>query len=160
MNRTQIPALTGLRIFAAVAVYFSHVGVPPGSPKVIERIAASGYCGVTLFFVLSGFVLTISYFDGLATPSPGKLWRYGVARLGRVYPTYLVVLGFVVLRTGSANGVVLHVFALQAWSPPSTRPMPTTDRHGRYRLSSFSTRCFPFSSCASPVSAKEAQSFS
>ena len=56
----RLPALTGLRILAALAVYASHLGPPHGSPKLLSTFMESGYMGVTLFFTLSGFVLAIN----------------------------------------------------------------------------------------------------
>ena len=102
MNRT-IPSLTGLRIFAALVVYLSHVGVGPGAPPALSRFADSGYMGVTLFFVLSGFVLTHRYQAELGSPTARNLWGYCRARFARIYPLYLLVLLFVVLRLRSVG---------------------------------------------------------
>jgi peptidoglycan/LPS O-acetylase OafA/YrhL len=118
-------ALTGLRIFAALAVYFSHVGAPEGSPAWLERSLASGYYGVTVFFVLSGFVLSINYWDRLHSPSRRTLRSYGVARLARIYPLYLLVLLYVACRTKVGSGTVAgswpwHAVGLQAWLPDVT----------------------------------------
>jgi len=70
-NRTSLPervcpresplrALTGLRFVAAFWVVFFHFfrpvefGIP--MPASIDSILESGYCGIGLFFALSGFV--------------------------------------------------------------------------------------------------------
>jgi peptidoglycan/LPS O-acetylase OafA/YrhL len=54
-------------------------------------VLSSGYLGVSLFFVLSGFVLAYSYpcEDGRFTGRARDFWR---ARFARVYPMYAVAL--------------------------------------------------------------------
>jgi peptidoglycan/LPS O-acetylase OafA/YrhL len=118
----RLPALTGIRIFAALAVYGSHVGVPAGSPDVLGSFITSGYCGVTIFFVLSGFVLAINYFDGFRRPTVRGTYSYFVARFARVYPLYILILFFLIVRAhtfalGSADGWWRSALALQAWDP-------------------------------------------
>ena len=66
MNRNEIAALTGLRGLAALWVFLFHipVAVPTASPAlkaVLGTLGAGGYLGVDIFFVLSGFVLTLNY---------------------------------------------------------------------------------------------------
>ena len=118
-GRPRIESLTGLRWFAALAVFFSHYPLP-GVPKWLATIFANGYMGVTVFFVLSGFILTVTYHGSLQRPSLTAIWNFGVARLARVYPTYLLVLGYVMLlrrKDGeSLHGWLAHVLAVQAWS--------------------------------------------
>lgn len=117
-------ALTGLRIFPALAVYFSHFGAPHGSPAWFARGLASGYYGVTVFFVLSGFVLTLNYGDRLIRPTAAALWSYAVARFARIYPLYLAVLAYVAFKAKIDTGSVSpswpwHLVGLQAWLPDS-----------------------------------------
>lgn len=117
----RIQALTGIRILAAFAVYASHVGPPAGAPRFVQAFFESGYNGVTLFFVLSGFVLALNYFDGFRRPHAGRTYNYFVARFARVYPLYLLVLLYLVLRWESfgldAAGWWRHALAIQAWYP-------------------------------------------
>jgi peptidoglycan/LPS O-acetylase OafA/YrhL len=115
-------ALTGLRIFPALAVYLSHFSPPHGAPRWLGVGLASGYYGVTVFFVLSGFVLAINYWDRLYHPTGGKLWSYAVARFARIYPLYLAVLAYVAFKAKIDTGTVSsswpwHLFGLQAWLP-------------------------------------------
>src|SRR5262245_48985028 len=72
-ERDRVPALTGVRFCAAMLVFLSHAGLP----APFDWFALSGYNGVTLFFVLSGFVLTLNYFEELTRPTPRKLWNFG-----------------------------------------------------------------------------------
>jgi peptidoglycan/LPS O-acetylase OafA/YrhL len=117
----RLPALTGLRIFAALFVYFNHLSAPAGAPGFLGSFLESGYCGVTIFFVLSGFVLAFNYFDELARPKARGIYEFLVARFARVYPVYLLVLAFIVLDL-HANGAPIdgwwrNALAIQAWDP-------------------------------------------
>lgn len=117
----RLPSLTGLRIVAALAVYMSHIGPPGGSPEMVSSFISSGYCGVTIFFVLSGFVLAFNYFEEMKKPTPRRLYDYFVARFARVYPLYVAVLFFLVLRQHrlglGIDGWWRNTLAIQAWDP-------------------------------------------
>jgi peptidoglycan/LPS O-acetylase OafA/YrhL len=117
----RIESLTGVRMLAAGAVFLSHATLVDAVPQKAQYFMAAGYNGVTLFFVLSGFVLAWNYSDRLASPTPRALWSFFVARFARVYPLYLVALFIVVARPLAHGGVDAtiwaHIFALQAWDP-------------------------------------------
>src|SRR5258708_26869029 len=55
-------ALTGLRFFAAIHVFMFHFGAGfaerSGAPRQIVTYLKNGYLGVSIFFVLSRFILT------------------------------------------------------------------------------------------------------
>lgn len=93
--------LDGMRGLAALAVALYHWGL------VTSPVAPAGYLAVDFFFVLSGFVIALTYTDRLAgTLSPRD---FMVMRVIRFYPVYLVghVLGFLrslaLLATGNEN---------------------------------------------------------
>lgn len=113
--------MTGIRIFAALAVYASHIGAPAGTSNLIGTFFSSGYCGVTLFFVLSGFVLAINYFDGFRHPSLRGTYNYFVARFARIYPLYILIIFFFVVRQHAlgegVDGWWQSTLAVQAWDP-------------------------------------------
>jgi peptidoglycan/LPS O-acetylase OafA/YrhL len=117
----RLPALTGLRIFAALAVYFNHLGGPHGAPGFVRSFFESGYCGVTIFFVLSGFVLAYNYFDEMTRPRVKEIYEFFLARFARVYPLYLLVLAYIVfdLHAGglSIDGWWRNALGIQAWDP-------------------------------------------
>jgi peptidoglycan/LPS O-acetylase OafA/YrhL len=95
------PALTGVRALAAWAVYFHHY--TPDATKVgdvIYSIAKELHVGVTLFFVLSGFLIHNRYADRVNL-SYSFLVRYFSSRFSRIYPVFCVV---VVLNCGYFTG--------------------------------------------------------
>jgi peptidoglycan/LPS O-acetylase OafA/YrhL len=111
-----IPALTGLRFFAALMVFFSHYPIA-GINEDIGRFFASGYSGVTFFFVLSGFIIAYNYLDRFETNPASNTPRYLWARFCRVYPIYFLTMAFVYLQQGGQGPVSVYVLALQSWHP-------------------------------------------
>ncbi len=98
-NQTRppfLPGLGGLRGLAALAVLLGH-GVAwltplPQTPDLYEPFARLTRCGLSAFFVLSGFVLAYNHGPAMAA---GELpfGRFAMARLARLYPVYLLTLG-------------------------------------------------------------------
>ncbi|MGB2665793.1 MAG: acyltransferase family protein, partial [Candidatus Acidiferrum sp.] len=82
--------LTGIRAVAAIFVVFFHFGDSFAAlfPAfgVLRPIYKSGDMGVDLFFMLSGFVLSLNYLDGFRTISRGSYRKFLRARLARIYP--------------------------------------------------------------------------
>ncbi len=81
-------ALTGLRAVAAYLVFFHHY--PPVEVNIhpfFRCMAEQGYVGVSIFFVLSGFLLHYRY-AAVATLRWDFLKRYMRNRLSRIYPLY------------------------------------------------------------------------
>ena len=81
-------ALTGLRFLAALHVVFYHYGrdLFPGAPAWLENIRASGYVSVSLFFILSGFVLSCTYHQAFAQGQGQKVLGLAPAALVRACP--------------------------------------------------------------------------
>jgi peptidoglycan/LPS O-acetylase OafA/YrhL len=113
--------LVGIRFIAVGATVFHHSGsnwlsAQPWAPKMLSVAVMHAQMGLGFFFVLSGFILQTLYRNRLS--EPGSWRRYGVSRIARLYPVYL--LG--VLLMAPAYAVVgwgaLPQFALvQCWAP-------------------------------------------
>lgn len=118
-KRAELLPLTGLRAVAALAVVLSHIRLPKSAPTWLVQTVDTGFIGVPLFFMLSGFVLAYNYPD-LNARSGRNLLRFYVARFARVMPLYYVVLLYtVVLRAAAGKeqyDLWWHVFAIQTWS--------------------------------------------
>jgi len=106
---TTLLPLTGIRAFAALWVLLHHLrgGIEQALPgwTTLHGILASGYLGVDLFAFLSGFVIAHTYTARLERPSPGAAGRYLWARLARIYPLHLFVLGLFLLGLVGTRGV-------------------------------------------------------
>ncbi|MGQ7387973.1 acyltransferase family protein, partial [Streptococcus suis] len=61
-SNIYIPALTGVRAIAAFLVFFHHFNRTDFSYPVF-RTLNEFHMGVTLFFVLSGFLICLRYYD-------------------------------------------------------------------------------------------------
>ena len=96
--KKQMPGLDILRGVAVLAVLFfhglgwslpAHLSLSPGASR-IGAIVQSGWLGVNLFFILSGFLITGILLD---TRERHNYWKsFYVRRVLRILPLYLVVL--------------------------------------------------------------------
>jgi peptidoglycan/LPS O-acetylase OafA/YrhL len=86
---TYIPALTGVRALAAYLVFFHHF-----NPLPVQtwgwRMVNEGHIGVTMFFVLSGFLIPLRYADKVIL-SRQWLKQYFKNRFSRIYPLYALL---------------------------------------------------------------------
>lgn len=86
----DMPALTALRAFAALLVFLYHFP-PQGRGRLVDVVTSQGHVGVTVFFVLSGFLITLRYYPQFARGEPG-ISDYFVRRAARILPLYFAVL--------------------------------------------------------------------
>ncbi len=129
-DRTELRALTSMRGIAAWMVVLFHIrlsiaGLPQGALDILAR----GYLAVDFFFLLSGFVIWISWHtrlrDGGWRAVPG-FWR---KRIARIWPLHAVVLtgGAAMAVALAATGrhdprqfpfdqLPMHLLLIQNWS--------------------------------------------
>jgi peptidoglycan/LPS O-acetylase OafA/YrhL len=136
--RDALPALTGLRFIAAlVVVLFHYRFLVPGlaeSGAPAARLIQAGYIGVSVFFVLSGFILAYTYLEPDGTMR-GTMVAFWHARFARIYPAYALALAVslplfidvavlhpvgVVHLSDIVKAAVLTPTLLQAWTPKKT----------------------------------------
>ncbi|UFH53344.1 acyltransferase [Spirosoma sp. KNUC1025] len=85
-----LPALTGIRAVAAYLVFLHHYqSATPGT--FANRLFNQGYIGVSIFFVLSGFLIYHRYPDASLTHS-NRWWRFLQNRFARIVPLYTILL--------------------------------------------------------------------
>ncbi len=99
INNPEIPALTGLRFFAAFFVLVSHglMQIMPMNgtiPAWYSLFSTLSGAGMTLFFVLSGFVIHYNYSASIQQNPKIGIYDFFVARFARLYPLFLVGLSF------------------------------------------------------------------
>lgn len=89
MNKINFPALTGIRALAAYMVFIHHYN--PFSIEIFGKYThdffSEFHIGVTIFFVLSGFLIGNRYFD-----EPNFSYKnYLLKRVARIYPMYFIL---------------------------------------------------------------------
>lgn len=125
--------LTGIRAVAAVFVVFFHFGDSLAALfpwfGLLRPLYKSGDMGVDLFFLLSGFILSLNYLDKLREFSKRNYFQFLRARLARIYPVHLFTLLLLTLFVLSARHLdvkanlshysefvwVTNAFLIQVW---------------------------------------------
>ena len=83
MNNTnnRIESLQALRAIAFIGIFLSHAGAP------IKWIL-----GVSIFFVLSGFLLNYKHSDELLDYSPKGMFKFSIDRIKKLYPLHIITM--------------------------------------------------------------------
>jgi peptidoglycan/LPS O-acetylase OafA/YrhL len=108
-SHTTIAMLDGVRAFACFCVISyhinrwtqgNHIWTQQSAGILVTAFALAGSYGVTLFFLLSGFLLFMPYVQSLLfdTPWP-SIRRYYLRRIFRIWPGYYVSLILLILIT-------------------------------------------------------------
>lgn len=127
-RRKALPALTGVRFLAAMQVVFFHFGASFALrhhfPRPVCLFLGNGWTSVTLFFLLSGFILSYTYSGQIrGRRNRNRFWE---ARFARIYPVYLLSLlamipfAFSAARPNAVHSVWQGLSVLtmvQAWNP-------------------------------------------
>ena len=137
MRNYKIDILRGVSILLVLIHHFNipyklhdtFLGIPIGSESLSTLIARNGNYGVTMFFVISGFLITQHTLQRSGSLAQIKLKDFYIRRLARIMPclvllvTMVSVLGSLGLQTfinQSPNGVevsyaVTVLSALSFW---------------------------------------------
>ncbi|WP_183095110.1 acyltransferase family protein [Nocardioides stalactiti] len=81
-TRTRVPGLDALRAVAVIAVVGYHLGSP---------VLGGGFLGVTLFFVLSGYLITRLLLGEIESRGSADIGAFWLRRLRRLLPAAYVV---------------------------------------------------------------------
>lgn len=91
-----------------VVLYHFRVDILALMPRSepLRPLMDSGYAGVDLFFVLSGFIIAYTYAASMRQPDLARSVRFGF-RLARIYPVHVATLLVftVIITPGGAAGV-------------------------------------------------------
>ena len=136
----HLPALDGVRGLAVLIVVAFHTGGGAQSANPIGRpiglTLKAGWSGVTLFFVLSGFLITGILWDSKGVPHWGR--NFYVRRVLRISPLYyasllLILILSWLLHNRPAGSRSLWIYALYLQNIPwiadrgvGLRPLPLT----------------------------------
>lgn len=149
----EILTLTSLRFVAAFYVFLFHIQlyIPFSSHGNIARFLSEGACGMSLFFILSGFVLGYRFHNGVSNYK-----NYAFNRFTRIYPAYflaaVVTIPWLISSLSFTEPnqsfryvyvIVVNLLMLQAWIP---QLFTTWNNGGSWSLSveMFFYALFPF----------------
>ncbi|MCB8881848.1 acyltransferase [Acidisoma cellulosilytica] len=144
-GKDEIDALTGVRGAAAVIVIAYHSYPAADFPYGISHLVARGYLAVDIFFVLSGFVMALTYGrmfrDGVTAPA---FFTFLMRRVARLYPLYICFLALRIAYSLAVYGslqvpngwfamnlplpikdVIANIFMIQSWGVAKAVTTPT-----------------------------------
>ncbi|GAA0667945.1 peptidoglycan/LPS O-acetylase OafA/YrhL [Sphingomonas insulae] len=123
---SELRALTSLRGIAAWLVVLYHIrGSIAGLPAAMEAVFAKGYLAVDFFFLLSGFVIWLTWHDRMR--EPGAIPHFLQKRVARIWPLHAAMLAFAVALALILNAtgrndpafpfaeLPLHLLLIQNW---------------------------------------------
>ncbi len=88
MSKQIYPALTGVRALAAYMVFIVHYNsISETDFEILKKFVGQFHIGVSIFFVLSGFLIAYRYMDS----KNFHFGRYMINRVARVYPIYFIL---------------------------------------------------------------------
>lgn len=128
--KPDLTALTSLRGIAAWYVVLYHIRLTTADilPPEVLHIFSKGYLAVDFFFLLSGFVIWLSYRDRISENGIAAIPGFLARRFARIYPLHFVILcaaivfALLLVATGRANPqefplqeLPLHLLLIQNW---------------------------------------------
>jgi len=117
--KNEIKSLTGLRGVVALWVAFFHFSFFRN--EFIQDIVGKGYVAVDIFFVLSAFLLTVSYSEKFRNLNYKVIEVFYKKRINRIYPVYIISVVFIVLflEKSSIIGFVINATLVQCFFNPN-----------------------------------------
>lgn len=101
LDKVYLPGLNGVRAIAASAVVFSHVNMSLSEFGMGSGGAFSAAnFGVTIFFALSGFLITYLLLVEKATSRSIDIGKFYIRRILRIWPLYFLYLILVIAWCG------------------------------------------------------------
>ncbi len=106
LQKNKFDALTGMRAIAAIMVFVYHNRKywRNDLPFEVMRFISEWHIGVTVFFVLSGFLLAYRY-EEKPLESKKSYLKYILLRIARIFPLYWILLSAYFLDTPYSKNV-------------------------------------------------------
>ncbi len=97
MKQIYFPSLNGIRAIAALMVFIYHTEIIKSQLGIFNLsdftfIKRSGNLGVTLFFVLSGFLITYLLLREKHLKKTINIWQFYMRRILRIWPLYFLLI--------------------------------------------------------------------
>ncbi len=120
-TKTYFPNLNALRFYAALSVMLTHIPAYASFfGRVVERLPVGRFFligdSVTLFFVISGYLVTHSLLRAHDKPSGIDVRRYWIGRALRILPLYvfIVVITMLIFPIQSAGDAAVWTLLVMA----------------------------------------------
>lgn len=114
VDRIYLPGLNGIRAIAALSVVVSHTNGHLASfgLTTLPYLGLASF-GVTIFFTLSGFLITFLLFKEIEKTGTVKIKKFYVRRILRIWPLYYFYLLVILLVVGySALGKTFFMYLM------------------------------------------------
>ncbi|MEG0926995.1 acyltransferase family protein [Chryseobacterium sp.] len=117
--KNEIKSLTGLRGIVALWVTFFHFS--DFKIDLIQTVVKKGYVAVDIFFVLSAFLLAISYAGKFKSLNFSVIQKFYKKRVNRIYPIYFLSVIFIAvfLIDTSKTKFLINAALLQCFFNPN-----------------------------------------
>lgn len=110
--QSRIESLQGLRLLAFLGVFFLHAGLTPN---------LTGIWGVSVFFVLSGFVIAVNWLNRIKIEYTYNIldcFKFVWKRIRKLYILHIITLTVMVcLSYQGLFNIIANVFLIQSWIP-------------------------------------------
>ena len=110
----RIPSLDGFRAISIILILFCHSRLSAGFPRSLSDLARQGEVGVTVFFVISGFLITNLLLKEESENGGINIRLFYVRRALRIIPVYLLYVVFILFwrnveAIGLSRSNLIHV---------------------------------------------------
>jgi exopolysaccharide production protein ExoZ len=110
-----------LRAIAVILVIWCHAYQVLGTMGV-SGIRTFGAFGIDIFFVISGFILSLSVLRESSQPGLQPMWEFLKRRFLRIYPIYWFVALITMARLANSHQLMKHSYLAAFFLVPTTHP--------------------------------------
>ena len=114
-EKHKIDSFCPLRVIAFTMVFLRHV--------ITEKTLICGSLGVSIFLVLSGFLMTYNYYDKLSFCSFSDVFKFAIRKIKKIYPLHILTTVLTILLFPSVTDfkfftkVLANLLLINAWIP-------------------------------------------
>lgn len=116
----QIDALQMMRAVAVILVLWCHSGQMLADYHS-KGLPGLGVFGIDVFFVISGFILSLSVIKKPGKPGLSNAWDFTKRRLIRIFPMYWLFLSLALLRMALSHHILDHNYLTAIFLLPDPR---------------------------------------
>lgn len=101
----ELESIRGIAIILVMLFHANGISFGPNhqDASVLKSFIVSGNTGVTLFFVLSGFLLSLPFIARLQSEQAPSIRDYYISRILRILPLYYLAILVAILVTGKVD---------------------------------------------------------